>query len=748
MEGEDGQQRDAFTALLEKGLSSKILMSEWCTTMDIVVLVTEDGQLQLFRLNWERLWSKQPQYAIVSLTWSPDGKQLAYGDDKGYIHILAAEDGATIDKRKVFSSSTKAAVALCWTVHGPCYSSPAVGGPVGYRAPRLLSSKKIEKEFHGSSEQVRYSNPVLMGTYGSRETRNMLHMICAISAEGSGVICGEGLLPVCRFNIDDLEGQGTSKIAMAMSPNGHGLWVSYRNFSGALCVSFIDTSTISRYGDMLHTVELYLSETLKDINMVYEIMANIQKSIGEVDSCRDAHLNEMRSMLGGLRDPEKDFYDFVIRGSYSLEMKNFVAKESKLKDASKGVDTALCQAYADVVSHLQPCLERIVFRLGDLRGYALTPHGNHILGLDASEIGRCERRVLNIASLCEHLRELLLKATSGYRKFYSLLFMLCRRDMGEKYPNLPKSSIEEVEGLIISAYYTEDLHAMLDAVCGPNERQDEELLHFSRVFQTQCEMKDKSPSKQDTYQCIAEEEEKSLNVFMQGLGRWLEGKSSAHEIDMLVQESTDESMPHGIYGLDYFKAMFLRILSRLPMTLSSHVSTQHLGSLLSSVEEEDSLSMVFDDTKGVLVSYACQKRSLFITLAFSESQKIVQLAGAHMPGNLVTSTCVYKSESILVTSSVEEDSYIHLIPLESCPYCKEGPHSASDIQSVFDQLPSLSPANTAGCRTRHITQMKISSPFAASSSRGVALAIFQPPGNTIIVYDLEEDEDDEEYEEE
>jgi hypothetical protein len=207
-------------------------------------------------------------------------------------------------------------------------------------------------------------------------------------------------------------------------------------------------------------------------------------------------------------------------------------------------------------------------------------------------------------------------------------------------------------------------------------------------------------------------------------------------------------MPHGIYGLDYFKAMFLRILCRLPTALSSQVSTQHLGSLLSSVDEEDSLSMVFDDTKGVLVSYVSQKRSSFLTLMLSDEQKIVRLAGARMPGNLVTSACVYKSDSILVTSCVEDGSYIHLIPLDSCPYDKEGLYSASDIQSVFDQLPSLSGANTAGCRTRHIPQMKFASPFTESSSRGVALAIFRPPGNTITVYDLEEDEDDEEYEEE
>ena len=94
----------AFLALLERNVSTKIVLSAWCPTMDIVVLVTADQQLQSFRLNWERLWSKQPASSITSIQWRPHGKQLAYGDEEGKVVILAAEDGAEVERRRVFCS--------------------------------------------------------------------------------------------------------------------------------------------------------------------------------------------------------------------------------------------------------------------------------------------------------------------------------------------------------------------------------------------------------------------------------------------------------------------------------------------------------------------------------------------------------------------------------------------------------------------------------------------------------------------
>lgn len=48
---------DSFTQLLDRGISAEARLASWCPTMDLLALVTTDGQLHLHRLNWQRLWS-------------------------------------------------------------------------------------------------------------------------------------------------------------------------------------------------------------------------------------------------------------------------------------------------------------------------------------------------------------------------------------------------------------------------------------------------------------------------------------------------------------------------------------------------------------------------------------------------------------------------------------------------------------------------------------------------------------------
>lgn len=735
----------SFIPLLEKKLSSSILLSEWCTTMDIVVLVTEDGQLQLFRLNWERLWSKQPTSQITSLQWRPDGKELAYGDEDGNIYIVTAEDGSIVESRKAFPKGK--VVALSWVVNNHVYASKAhVGATIGYRAPQLLYSNKIDEELRSGSDVPEYIHAGVL--QGHDRPKPMCHTMCAINSAGDGILCGEGLLPLATFKINQIKEENPS-VSLRMSSDADNMWISWVNTMDILCVSRMDTSVIQRHASMIHTLGCLLSDTLKDINMAYDIMRNIQKEISAVDSSREDHLGEMRITLGGLREPEKDVYDFLIRGHYSIELRNFVAKEIKLKETARSIDACMSRVYSNIVSYLQPCLERIAFRLGDIRGFSLVPEGEEILGLNAFETSKCERRILNLASLCEHVRELVLKISSGYRNLFSLFSMLQHRDAGEPYPHPPKSSIDEIVRFITSGYYVDEIHTILDAMLGPDGKEDEELL--AKIFQVQCEMKEtKKPSQDLKDQSDVAGDEAALENFMSGLERWLDGKSSIQEVDILVQESSEESTPHGIYGLDYFKALFLSIISRPPKTLSSLIKTTHHWSLFSGIQSDDSFSMSFDDQEDIHLLFASRSNSSFCRVHIDRKIETIQIQGGHISEDQNIISCdLYKSECILVTSVTAQGSLMCMIPAQLCHSvhsesltCKGG--SVEETTWAFLRKQKL---NLNECRTRFIPKLQIGNPFALSVTRGVALAVYLPQ-NSVTVFDLEEDEEQDEYEEE
>ncbi|GIL72249.1 hypothetical protein Vretifemale_2622, partial [Volvox reticuliferus] len=82
---------NAFTVLYEKALSQQVLLGCWCPTMDLLALVSDDGQLSVHRLEWQKLWVACPDTPITALCWRPDGKVLATGHRHGAVSLYNVE---------------------------------------------------------------------------------------------------------------------------------------------------------------------------------------------------------------------------------------------------------------------------------------------------------------------------------------------------------------------------------------------------------------------------------------------------------------------------------------------------------------------------------------------------------------------------------------------------------------------------------------------------------------------------------
>lgn len=63
--------------LLDRGISAEVELAAWCPTMDLLALVTVDGQLHVHRLNWQRLWWTAPEATVTG------GGGVPQGDGRG-----------------------------------------------------------------------------------------------------------------------------------------------------------------------------------------------------------------------------------------------------------------------------------------------------------------------------------------------------------------------------------------------------------------------------------------------------------------------------------------------------------------------------------------------------------------------------------------------------------------------------------------------------------------------------------------
>lgn len=97
----------SFRLLEDKPCSAEILYQRWSPKMDLLALVTVEGEVWLQRLSWKRVWSiSTAEGRALSVAWRPDGKILAVAFNDGKIKLFDIENAECIHKTDIESTPT------------------------------------------------------------------------------------------------------------------------------------------------------------------------------------------------------------------------------------------------------------------------------------------------------------------------------------------------------------------------------------------------------------------------------------------------------------------------------------------------------------------------------------------------------------------------------------------------------------------------------------------------------------------
>ena len=458
--------------------------------------------------------------------------------------------------------------------------------------------------------------------------------------------------------------------------------------------------------------------------------------------------------------PEKAVYDLLIRGYYCMELKSFVGStllygiyiccicfvlrkrsnttlygsscllsdNSMLKETIKKIDTGMAEAYSAVVLHLQPCLERIAFRLGEMRGHSQCIPARKHLGLQMQDIGKCERRLLNIIAICEHFREVLLKTASSYRLLFSLFTTLSRIESGEHVPPFSKIEVDQIVEFLTDGFHSTTIEEIMQAISCPSEKQDQELL--ACMFRSQVNVNEHgnaslTKNRYDIESGIDEQE--MADMLVKRVQMWLQGSTSADVLQDLVKGTIEDSSSQGIYGIDCVKAEFLCACTRISEYLSK-VSTVIYELPIMQEGESDCAEMDMaygqDDTL-YLVASGSKQGIFYYKITGDMEQKQVQLAKSVCPvGISIRAVRLYKDNSAIMATSSEMFSSIVIIPQDEWKF--EEPISMQQGHTFEPEaMPSLPMEGTA-LRIRQLEESTIFAPFVIGAARGVALTVVQP----------------------
>ena len=94
----------SFRQLEDVGCPGEILAMKWSPKMDLIGVITEEGDMWLNRLSWQRVWTvRSSDPKAMSLAWRPDGKALALGLDNGKVKIINVENSECLHEYEVGS---------------------------------------------------------------------------------------------------------------------------------------------------------------------------------------------------------------------------------------------------------------------------------------------------------------------------------------------------------------------------------------------------------------------------------------------------------------------------------------------------------------------------------------------------------------------------------------------------------------------------------------------------------------------
>ncbi|KAK9909067.1 hypothetical protein WJX75_006696 [Coccomyxa subellipsoidea] len=372
----------AFTQLLDRGLTSDVVLASWCPTMDLLALVMSDSQLSVNRLNKQRLWVLAPDSKITAITWQPDGKILAIALQAGGIWLLDVENGP--GDKGTFSPDGHAPGLpdLPSRLSVLCAADDSA-------AVRLLAfgSFSLGRAAMPGADACRAQQPPAPCLMHAEMTRD-LSRLCTVS-----VI------------------KATGQVG---------------------CVIH-DTSCIGQRCAELRRIAVFASHVTSLLKWCGDALAAAQKEWRDAMAAVDAKMEEFRVLLvsyGTAASAEEELLGILATGALTPAMMHFLTAilgEANLKRLARAVDAAVGSVGRILVEHVQCSLEAVALQLGDALGLARCSPWMDPLTLQEAAVGEAAAAAQALVLRAEALRRAVVDVGAHYRLLFAWMLTLCRR---------------------------------------------------------------------------------------------------------------------------------------------------------------------------------------------------------------------------------------------------------------------------------------------------------------------------------
>ncbi|KAK7319609.1 hypothetical protein RJT34_04332 [Clitoria ternatea] len=492
METDDESSRVVpFQLQIDKPLASQIKIAVWNPEKDLLAMVTDDSKILLHRFNWQRLWTITPGRCITSLCWRPDGKAIAVGLDDGTLSLHDVENGKLLRSLKSHSS---AITCLNWEEdsqlitddhgHTSKYEDRTSRFfPPAPRVPRMPGLVSGDNGFMDDSED---SFQEL-----SNSSHQQFNILCSVDSDGNICFSIFGIFRIGKINVHNLtfptscHGVGTTNKLLNAS-------IFKVSLSKDLCRLIVmcsgDLVEVDDLGEIrmtghyehgLHCLALNtaifwnrkgeLHQVAQQASSIEDLTEVVRTSLSVMCRQWSDAMNTFQEKFSSLStliinhgldsSPQEEFLSLLGGARTSPPVHQFLVNtlgEVGVKRISKVLCGAGKELQRIVLDHLQPAVEVIGFRIGELRGLSRWRARYHGIGLDESLINNATEKAGMLLVQVERFMRVLSSVVQQYSNFFNWLLKCIKLLMSEPSDQLlPYNS--ELVIIFLKFLYEQDL---------------------------------------------------------------------------------------------------------------------------------------------------------------------------------------------------------------------------------------------------------------------------------------------------
>ena len=469
-----------------KGLSGSAKLVSWCKTMDVVAIVTQENQIALHRLNWQRIWTATETRDVTSLSWKSDGKAIVTGFADGHYAVWDIENGlvsfstvkhgtssilsrtpialvdwscqeikslrrGAISKQKRYADPGRSTLAPLWPLQGV---DAMIGGVFS------SSTMEVEQAYTSSSAAGESSTTRL-----ERSEPASLNILTASHVDGNLHLYALGTFEIGHIDVAKMLKQAQPSL------NFHQLAILATHFSpdhsrlhmivhlrakddsvrfgedggeigpdGTTALLTVDTTLLqSKMSEVLAVV--WQSTLIQDL--YYRIAAVTEKMALLWSDAITPFVTKMKhfqdQLIAEFPTVEAVFLALLACGTRSSTLDTLLVVNLGSKAAETMMKTfeSTCDQLEHLVNqHLRPTAERLMYRLIALNSYGMHSRAFSALGLSTTEIATMMEVVQNIISHCANFVLHLTRSRQLYMNFLKWLYLKTFEEDDEQPKNI------------------------------------------------------------------------------------------------------------------------------------------------------------------------------------------------------------------------------------------------------------------------------------------------------------------------